>query len=188
MLLAHRDTLAKLRIVLASQSPRRAELMKHQLGLTFSVLPSKFEENLDKKVGPQAYVEATCRAKALEVWSRCKSTADVLISADTIVVGGNEEILEKPKDKADAVRMLKSLSKSTHRVLSGVTIVSHRKGKSGGSAGAGESKVESKSDSGSSGSGGGEDADADIETFCEVCLVFWFLRFSLTSCLAVYGG
>lgn len=88
-----------MRVLLASGSPRRAELMGRLLpGVTIAVRPSTFEENLPHAsfASPSAYVIATAREKAREVWSRKETTEELLISADTVVVRDGC-ILEKPQ-------------------------------------------------------------------------------------------
>ncbi|OQR82555.1 septum formation protein Maf [Achlya hypogyna] len=113
------------RIVLASQSPRRLELLTN-LGLRFEVIPSTFEENLDKAAfpSPEHYVIENAKQKALEVARRLATDArlpDLVIGCDTVVVHDGK-ILEKPKDEADALRMLRALSGATHQVFSGVAL------------------------------------------------------------------
>ena len=130
------------RLVLASGSPRRSEIMK-QLQLKVEVIPSTFEEDLDKKLfaSVAAYVEENAKQKALEVFARLtkkrqreggasSSDMPVVIGSDTVVaLDGNDSatILEKPKDEADAKRMLASLSGRSHKVYSGVAIVLENK-------------------------------------------------------------
>ncbi|OQR92667.1 dynein heavy chain, partial [Thraustotheca clavata] len=110
------------RIILASQSPRRHELLTN-LGLRFEVVPSTFEENLDKSKfpTPEDYVIENAKQKALEVFERLNCNADLVIGCDTVVVHDGK-ILEKPKDEADAFQMLRFLSNSTHQVYSGVAL------------------------------------------------------------------
>ncbi|XP_006876327.1 PREDICTED: N-acetylserotonin O-methyltransferase-like protein [Chrysochloris asiatica] len=115
------------RVVLASASPRRREIL-NQAGLRFEVVPSRFKEKLDKSSFPTPYAYAieTAKQKALEVAHRMHSkdsrTADLVIGADTIVTIAGL-ILEKPVDKQDAYRMLSRLSGKEHSVFTGVTIV-----------------------------------------------------------------
>ncbi|XP_031561714.1 probable bifunctional dTTP/UTP pyrophosphatase/methyltransferase protein [Actinia tenebrosa] len=122
------DNLGSKCIVLASGSPRRSEILR-QIGLRFIVLPSKFEENLDKsRFGhPKDYVLENAKLKALEVVERMaqekhKEKPDIVIGADTVVVHENK-ILEKPKSKDDAFAMLRRLSGCEHKVYSGVALV-----------------------------------------------------------------
>ncbi|XP_077436575.1 putative bifunctional dTTP/UTP pyrophosphatase/methyltransferase protein isoform X2 [Vanacampus margaritifer] len=114
-------------VVLASASPRRLEILRNA-GLRFEVVPSWFKETLDKRLfkTPQQYAVETAKQKALEVARRmpCNhlKTPDIVIGADTIVsVDGM--ILEKPRDKQDAYRMLSSLSGKEHSVFTGVAVV-----------------------------------------------------------------
>ncbi|XDB67219.1 hypothetical protein AB1E18_019580 [Capra hircus] len=108
------------RVVLASSSPRRREILSNA-GLRFEVVPSRFKEQLHKGsfAGPQAYAVETAKQKALEKDLRAP---DVVIGADTIVAVGGL-ILEKPVDKQDAYRMLSRLSGREHSVVTGVAIV-----------------------------------------------------------------
>ncbi|XP_053912682.1 probable bifunctional dTTP/UTP pyrophosphatase/methyltransferase protein isoform X3 [Cuculus canorus] len=98
------------RVVLASASPRRQEILAN-VGLRFEVVPSWFKETLEKSsfAAPYEYAMETAKQKALEVANRMHikhlRTPDVVIGADTIVTV-DEQILEKPVDKQDAYRML----------------------------------------------------------------------------------
>ncbi|KAK9815313.1 hypothetical protein WJX72_001514 [[Myrmecia] bisecta] len=126
MLLEHLPHLANKRILLASASPRRAELL-HQIGLKFEVRPSTFEETLRKDAFATAalYAIETATHKALEVASASMASgqpADLVIGADTIVEH-DKLILEKPADAADAVRMLTRMSGQSHQVHTGVALV-----------------------------------------------------------------
>ncbi|KAM7352174.1 dTTP/UTP pyrophosphatase [Cochliomyia hominivorax] len=119
------------RIVLASGSPRRQELVK-ALGLNAELIPSTFEENLypgDFKDFSQ-FIEATALGKAEEVYNRLKNGDNpeeiLVIAADTMVTMGSE-IYGKPKDADDAVRMLTNLSGKSNRVFTGV-VLKHSKG------------------------------------------------------------
>ncbi|KAM4730587.1 putative bifunctional dTTP/UTP pyrophosphatase/methyltransferase protein isoform 2-T2 [Anableps anableps] len=114
-------------VVLASSSPRRLEILCNA-GLRFEVVPSWFEETLDKRLfkAPHEYAVETAKQKALEVARRMPikhlKTPDMVIGADTIVTVDGM-ILEKPVDKQDAYRMLSSLSGKEHSVFTGVAIV-----------------------------------------------------------------
>lgn len=125
------NDLTKVTVILASASPRRKELLQNNIGLTnLVVLASGFDELLDKGSFRCAtdYCSATARAKALDLINSGKAPVDaskqqILISADTIVVVScHDEILEKPKDKADASRMLSLLSGKQHTVHTAVAI------------------------------------------------------------------
>lgn len=111
------------RIVLASQSPRRKELLAG-LGLSFIVKTSSVDEEKvveDLAISkPEELVRMLSFVKAEDV---AKDLTDgIVIGADTIVVLG-DEILGKPKDQADAKQMIEKLSGKTHLVISGVTII-----------------------------------------------------------------
>ena len=112
------------RVVLASSSPRRKQILQN-IGLKIEVIPSTFEENLDKaEFSPQDYVLQTAKMKTLEVAERLSASGtvpDLIIGADTVVSQGNE-IFEKPKDKDDAVRILSQLSNCSHTVYTGVVL------------------------------------------------------------------
>lgn len=126
MLASFANYIGKLKIVLASQSPRRQSILKENLGLTFDIVVSGFAEDIDKQLFPRAedYVSATCQKKAEAVCETIlveDGNVDVVISADTVVVNQNC-ILEKPSSQQHAVDMLKQLSGSSHYVLTAVTI------------------------------------------------------------------
>ena len=113
--------LNKYKVILASASPRRADILENNMGLMFEVVPSKFNEDLEREMyTPAEYVEETCRRKALEVETRVK--ADIILSFDTIVVC-DEKILEKPENHEQAKKMLTMLSGRSHVVLTGCTFL-----------------------------------------------------------------
>lgn len=109
----------KLKIVLASGSPRRALLLK-RLGIEFSVLPSDINEKNVKAVEPEDYVKDIASLKARSVSKKARK--GIIIGADTAVVIGGR-ILGKPKDERDAFRMLRILSGKTHTVMTGVCVI-----------------------------------------------------------------
>ena len=111
------------KIILASASPRRRELLA-QIGLEFTVMPSDVEENPESTL-PQDIVIELSKEKARDVWGKIgqDDTGDSLvISADT-VVSIEGEILGKPRDEEDAARMLGLLSGKEHQVYTGVTMI-----------------------------------------------------------------
>lgn len=119
------------KIILASGSPRRKELLT-QIGFEFEIWPSQCEEEITK-TEPSEVCTQLSRQKALDVASGIRSYNEthpdlaqdrdlVIIGADTIVAL-NDDILGKPKDDDDAVRMLKMLSGKKHSVYTGVTFV-----------------------------------------------------------------
>lgn len=113
------------KIILASNSPRRIEIMK-QMGISFEAIPSYVNEDI-KEENPEKMVEALAFLKAGEVASRLKDEKDdlIIIGADTIVYHMGQ-VLGKPKDRDDAERMLKSISDDVHDVYTGVCIIIRR--------------------------------------------------------------
>ncbi len=111
-------------IILASASPRRAELLK-QAGFTFTVVPSETKESTTETT-PVKIVEDLAFQKANEVYLRLKKEyADhdyMVLGADTLV-SYDGEVLGKPKDKQEAFDMLKMLSDRTHQVFTGIAII-----------------------------------------------------------------
>lgn len=129
----------KSRLILASGSPRRKELLE-QIGAKFEVLPAKGEEVITSTVPAQVVMELSAQ-KAEEVAGRYgeelggenqsvskEEQAVVILGADTVVAYENK-ILGKPKNEEDAVRMLQMLSGHTHSVFTGVTLVIEKQGK-----------------------------------------------------------
>src|SRR6266566_3544192 len=106
-------------LVLASQSPRRKELLSI-LGLPFTVMPASIEEIPLEGETAEAFVTRAAREKGLEVGSRVSRS--IILSADTVVTIDGE-ILGKPADEEDAVRMLRKLSGRDHWVYTAVTVV-----------------------------------------------------------------
>jgi septum formation protein len=102
------------RLVLASQSPRRRELLA-QLGLALEVRPAHADESRAPGEAPPEYVLRVARDKARAV------AGEVVLAADTAVVLGGE-VLGKPADAADARRMLTALSGTVHEVLTAVVV------------------------------------------------------------------
>ena len=105
-------------IVLASQSPRRAELLR-QVGIAFRTCPADIDETPRQGELPGAYVERMAVAKASAV--RQQYPGLPVLGSDTAVVV-DDEILGKPRDRDDAVRMLLALSDRCHEVLTGVAV------------------------------------------------------------------
>jgi len=114
-------------LVLASASPRRRELLQNA-GIPFIIQASKIPELPREGEAPQACAERLAREKALDVFRQ--RPQDFVLGADTIVIVDGE-ILGKPRDVADAARMLRLLSGRTHQVTTGVCLVGpDRKGRS----------------------------------------------------------
>ncbi len=106
-------------LILASASPRRKELLE-KIGLPFTIQPAKGEERITQK-SPAAVVMELSRQKAEEI-AAAQTGECIILGADTIVAKG-EEIMGKPKDAADAKRMLKSIADDCHQVYTGVTLI-----------------------------------------------------------------
>ncbi|MBP8065029.1 MAG: septum formation inhibitor Maf [Aeromonadaceae bacterium] len=107
------------RLYLASASPRRRELLT-QLNYPFAVLSINVPEQQVSGESAEAYVERLAADKARAGWHACGGTLPVL-GADTIVVLDGH-VLEKPRDQADAERMLAALSGRTHQVMTAVAV------------------------------------------------------------------
>ena len=105
-------------VILASQSPRRKELMG-LFHIPFIVRVSDADETMDPTLSPADAVAQVSRRKAEAV---SRGADDVVIAADTIVVLG-DEILGKPRDEVDASRMLHLLSGRDHQVMTGMTVL-----------------------------------------------------------------
>ena len=112
------ETVSRKRIVLASASPRRSELLE-SAGISFSVIPADIPEEPLPGEFPTAHVLRLAEAKALAVAG--SSEGDIFIGADTVVVC-DDEIMGKPVDAADARRMLTALSGKTHEVITGFAV------------------------------------------------------------------
>lgn len=146
MLAHHLPYLSRKHIILASQSPRRAEILR-LMGLDFDIVNSNFSEDLPKNEfdSPGAYCVATAHAKAKAVADSLKSgrrgngsglmrtvengvsddsplKGDLIVGCDTIVVLSGF-VLEKPASEADAMRMLRRLSGRQHSVVTGVSLI-----------------------------------------------------------------
>jgi septum formation protein len=106
-------------IILASASPRRKELLGFIVN-EYEVVPSKVEEIVPKGMPVLKQPEYLSKIKALDIAKQYPN--DIVIGADTSVILGRE-ILGKPKDRADAERMLLNLSGKVHKVVTGCTVV-----------------------------------------------------------------
>jgi septum formation protein len=106
------------RLILASKSPRRYELLK-QMGFDFEVIPSRVTEDYVQTEAPQEHVIRLAEAKVRDVASEHPDCW--VIAADTIVYI-NRSILGKPKDREEAVEMLRRLSGQEHWVLTGFSV------------------------------------------------------------------
>lgn len=106
-------------IILASQSPRRKELLE-EVGLRFRVEPAQIEEHLDESLPITQAIEQLAKEKAMPIARRHPQCivigADTLVAVDGLVLG-------KPADEADAERMLRMLSGRRHQVIGGVALL-----------------------------------------------------------------
>lgn len=107
-------------IILASASPRRRELLD-MVGIPFSVCPSQGEEQI-RGSSPKEVVEELSEQKAREVF--LKTSGEVLVIGADTVVAAEGNILGKPKNRKEAIQMLKKLQGASHEVYTGVTMLS----------------------------------------------------------------
>lgn len=113
-----------LKLVLASASPRRIELLT-QVGIEFSVMPANINEDVQGFSDPGKYAQEMSRLKALSVAQRLQSEASesvLVLGADT-VVSIEGKIFGKPQNKDHARQMLKELESRWHQVITGITLV-----------------------------------------------------------------
>ena len=106
-------------MILASQSPRRRELLSY-ITEDFKVIPAEGEEKISDGASPDEAVKALSRQKAEEIFGKHKG--EIIIAADT-VVAIDGEILGKPRDKEHAAEMLRKLSGRVHSVFTGVCVI-----------------------------------------------------------------
>ena len=126
------DILKNYKVYLCSKSPRRHELLAG-MGIDFEYLPTNVVEKHPDTDNPVEVAEYLSQLKLSPINMEDYPKNTIFIACDTIVVLGNE-ILEKPKDEADAMTMIRELSGKSHTVISGLTvatpersITSHRK-------------------------------------------------------------
>ncbi len=111
-------------IILASQSPRRKEILE-QVGVKFTIIPSEKEEIITSS-DPVAVVRELAFMKADDIASSIEEDA-LIIGTDTVVVFNNQ-ILGKPRDEAHAKEMLRELQNQVHEVYSGVALIEKKEG------------------------------------------------------------
>jgi septum formation protein len=107
-------------LILASASPRRAELLA-AAGFEFEVMPAEVDETPAPGENPLQYALRVARDKANTIQAPCRESGAIIVAADTVVVAGRE-ILGKPQDSDDARRMLRLLSGGAHDVHTAVVI------------------------------------------------------------------
>jgi septum formation protein len=119
----------KTRLILASNSPRRAEILRNA-GFQFDVRPSHVDESHRPRESARNYVRrlAFAKARIAAVHAKQKNQEAIVLGADTVVVAQGK-ILGKPSDVKEARRMLRLLNGKTHEVLTGVSIVTVPDGK-----------------------------------------------------------
>jgi septum formation protein len=108
-------------LVLASASPRRRELLD-QLRVTYRVAPADIDESLEPGESPDTYIRRMASEKARIVAARPTTLAAAVLAADTAVLV-EEEVLGKPLDRRDGLRMLGRLSGRSHDVLTAVGLL-----------------------------------------------------------------
>lgn len=115
----------KKKIILASSSPRRKELLT-KMGLEFEIIPSNYEEILDTLDFSYTKIEELAYCKAKDVYETLKNSTgydnSIILSADTVVVL-NEKILVKPKNEEEAIQMLTKLSGKKHSVVTSLCFI-----------------------------------------------------------------
>lgn len=119
--------MSDVQVILASASPRRAELLR-EMGYEFEVIPPHVEEVFTPGVDPAKEAERLAIDKCEEVVRTTKANRAIVIGADTIVALEGE-ILGKPSDRAHAREMLRRLSGSTHEVITGICVADTRTGR-----------------------------------------------------------
>ncbi len=110
--------------ILGSNSPRRKEILK-EIGLDFSVYPSNIDENFNKEMKLENIGVFLAEKKANAIKNELKEN-DILITADTTVIH-NKELLSKPEKILQAKEMLNKLSGKSHKVITGVCLLSKNK-------------------------------------------------------------
>jgi len=120
------DKLNKYRIILASRSPRRQELLR-QLGINFEVIVKDYNEDFPEDLHGEEIALFLAREKAKLFRSEIKDN-EIVITADTIV-WCKDKVLGKPAGADEARQMIRDLSDDTHEVITGVTILSKAKEK-----------------------------------------------------------
>jgi len=107
------------RIILASSSPRRKDLLA-ELGIAFEVIPSGVDETVEEGSPPEEVVRTLALRKAMHIAQQTPNA--IIIGADSMVVLDGK-LIGKPKDQTDAIATLKLLNGKTHLVLTGIAVV-----------------------------------------------------------------
>ena len=117
-------------IILASKSPRRKEILEN-LGVKFNIITCETDEHTDERDG-RKYVEEIAFRKGNAVRELLESEGkftenDIILSSDTVVVSADGEIMGKPRNRADAERMILAFSGKPHFVISGIALITKNK-------------------------------------------------------------
>ena len=117
-------------LILASKSPRRKEILEN-LGIKFQIITCETDEHTDERDGKK-YVEEIAFRKGDAVRELLESKGEftndkIILSCDTVVVSADGEIMGKPKDRADAKRMILAFSDKPHFVISGIALITKEK-------------------------------------------------------------
>jgi len=113
------------KIILASASPRRSELLR-QIGVDFEVVPSEVDETNDLNLNPEEYAIEISYRKASDISKKIDGKY-LIIAADTIVVKNG--IMGKPKEENEAFEMLKQLQDTWHEVITGIVVIDTESGR-----------------------------------------------------------
>lgn len=115
---------AMTRLILASSSPRRQEVLRNA-GFEFEVMPSRVDESAHVGENPAALAERLAWLKAQDVAGRLGRRPDaVVLGADTLVVAADGGLLGKPRSPEESTAMLEKLSGTAHEVITGLALVS----------------------------------------------------------------
>lgn len=120
-----------MRIILASGSPRREELLKTIIS-NFEIIPSSFDEDSIKNMekNPSKLVEKLSLEKAMDIFeSEQKNNEDLIVIGGDTIVYFDGEIIGKPKDKADAFKTLERLQSKSNTVYTGTAVIIQKSGK-----------------------------------------------------------
>ncbi|PYO50851.1 MAG: septum formation protein Maf [Gemmatimonadetes bacterium] len=115
--------MSKVRVVLASASPRRRQLL-NLIGIAHDVRPANIDEAMRQRETPRRHAERLAREKATAIAARDPDL--ITIGADTVVVI-NRRVLGKPRDEAEAIQMLTQLNGRQHTVITAIAVARGRK-------------------------------------------------------------
>ncbi len=109
-----------MKVILASQSPRRKELLD-LLKIKYEIIPSKVDETLEEGLSIIEQSKRLAYIKAKEIFNKTEGDR-IIIGCDTMVMK-DDKIYEKPKDKQDAINMIKQLNNSSHQVITSLCVI-----------------------------------------------------------------